>query len=54
MLSSRYTHKIISYGKDAGQRDAVDGDIFARLGATIEYYDKVGKNITSMAFLPYT
>ena len=52
MLSSRYTHKIISYGKDAGQRDAVDGDIFARLGAIIEYYE-VGKNITSLAFLPY-
>ena len=52
MSSSGCPHKILSYGKDTGQRDAVDGDIFARMGAIIEYYDKVGKNITSMAFLP--
>ena len=52
MSSSGYTHKIISYGDDTAPSDAEEGDIFAGMGAVVEYYDESGKNVTPMPLLP--
>ena len=50
--SSGYTHKIISYGDDNAPSDAEDGDIFAGMGAVVEYYDEAGNNVTPMPLMP--
>ena len=61
MSSSGYTHKIISYGDEnnaivpisgSGDAENNDGDIFAGMGAVVEYYDEAGNNVTPMPLMP--
>ena len=57
MSTSGYTHKIISYGDDnvpptGEDGDGDIGDIFAGMGAVVEYYDEAGKNVTPMPLMP--
>ena len=41
------------YGGPVDTDDAEDvGDIFAGMGAVVEYYDEAGKNVTPMPLMP--